>query len=75
MGGGRYPVGAGFDQKTHEPNLKNAFALALRAALTLGLKYVLLLDVFTQGFTLISSTRVLGRSGALNLAVVPIAHV
>jgi ComF family protein len=63
-----------FDRKTRQANLKNAFALAPGAALTVGQKYVLVDDVFTTGSTLNSCARVLRRAGAMNLDVVTFAH-
>ena len=63
-----------FDRRTRMANLKNAFALAPRAAINPALHYVLVDDVFTTGSTLNSCARALRRAGALNLDVVTFGH-
>ena len=63
-----------FDRRTRMANLKNAFALAPRAALNPALHYILIDDVFTTGSTLNSCARTLRRAGALNVDVVTFGH-
>lgn len=63
-----------FDRRTRMANLKNAFALVPGAALTPGLHYILVDDVFTTGSTLNSCARALRRAGALTLDVVTFGH-
>jgi ComF family protein len=62
------------DRRTRMANLKNAFALAPRAALNPALHYILVDDVFTTGSTLNSCARTLRRAGALNIDVVTFGH-
>jgi ComF family protein len=63
-----------FDRRTRMNNLKNAFALAPRARLDAGRRYVLIDDVFTTGSTLNGCARLLRRQGCVNLDVVVFAH-
>jgi ComF family protein len=63
-----------FDRRTRMANLKNAFALARRAALNPAHHYILVDDVFTTGSTLNSCARALRRAGALRLDVVTFGH-
>jgi ComF family protein len=63
-----------FDRRTRMANLKNAFALARRAALNPTHHYILVDDVFTTGSTLNSCARALRRAGALRLDVVTFGH-
>ena len=62
------------DRRTRQANLKNAFALAGKAALNPALHLVLVDDVFTTGSTLNSCARALRRAGGLNLDVVTFGH-
>ena len=63
-----------FDRESRLANLKNAFALAPGASLTLGQHYILVDDVFTTGSTLNRCAHALRRAGALNLDVVTFGH-
>lgn len=63
-----------FDRRTRLANLKNAFALAPRAALNPALHYILVDDVFTTGSTLNSCARALRRGGGVNVDVVTFGH-
>lgn len=63
-----------FDRRTRMGNLKNAFALAPRAALIPDQHTILVDDVFTTGSTLNSCARTLRRAGALNVDVVTFGH-
>lgn len=63
-----------FDRRTRLDNLKNAFALAPRAALNPALSYIIIDDVFTTGSTVNSCARVLRRAGAVNLRVATFGH-
>ena len=63
-----------FDRRTRMANLKNAFALAPRAAINPSLHYILVDDVFTTGSTLNSCARALRQAGALMLDVVTFGH-
>lgn len=62
------------DRRERQTNLKNAFALAKRAALHSAQHYVLVDDVFTTGSTLNSCAQALRRAGVLNLDVVTFGH-
>jgi ComF family protein len=68
------PTQTAFDRRTRMANLKNAFALAPRAALDPNHHYILVDDVFTTGSTLNSCARTLRRAGAFNLDVVTFGH-
>lgn len=63
-----------FDRETRQLNLKNAFAMAPRAAITPGHHYVLIDDVFTTGSTLNACAQVLRAAGALKVDVVTFGH-
>jgi ComF family protein len=63
-----------YDRAARQKNLKNAFALAPRAAINPALRYILVDDVFTTGSTLNSCAAVLRRGGALTLDVVTFGH-
>lgn len=63
-----------FDRATRQENLKNAFALAPRAVINPGLRYLLIDDVFTTGSTLNACASVLRKAGALSLDVVTFGH-
>jgi ComF family protein len=63
-----------FDRRTRMANLKNAFALAPRAALNPASHYILVDDVFTTGSTLNSCARAMRRAGALSVDVVTFGH-
>lgn len=63
-----------FDRRTRLTNLKNAFALLDKVAITAGHHYVLVDDVFTTGSTLNSCARVLRHAGCLNLDVITFGH-
>jgi ComF family protein len=63
-----------FDRRTRLANLKNAFALAPRAALNPALHYILVDDVFTTGSTLNSCARALRRGGGVTVDVVTFGH-
>ena len=68
------PTQTAFDRRTRMGNLKNAFALAPRAALMPDQHLILVDDVFTTGSTLNSCARTLRRAGALNVDVVTFGH-
>ncbi|KXU36263.1 hypothetical protein AXK12_03790 [Cephaloticoccus capnophilus] len=55
-------------------NLKNAFALKKRAAVSPELRYVIVDDVFTTGATLNSCATVLRRAGARHIDVIAFGH-
>jgi predicted amidophosphoribosyltransferase len=55
-------------------NLKNAFALAPRAALNPALPHIIVDDVFTTGSTVNSCAHVLRRAGVVNLRVATFGH-
>jgi ComF family protein len=63
-----------FDRRTRMGNLKNAFALAPRAAINPAARYILVDDVFTTGSTLNRCAYVLRRVGVVNLGVVTFGH-
>ena len=63
-----------FDRRTRMANLKNAFAVAPRAALNPALHFILIDDVFTTGSTLNSCARALRRAGGVNIDVVTFGH-
>lgn len=63
-----------FDRRARSANLKNAFALAPRAALNPGSRYILVDDVFTTGSTLNSCAHALRRAGVMSLGVVTFGH-
>jgi competence protein ComFC len=63
-----------YDRAARQQNLKNAFALAPRAAINPAQRYLLVDDVFTTGSTLNACAAVLRRAGALNLDVVTFGH-
>ncbi len=62
------------DREQRRANLKNAFALAPRAAITESQSYILIDDVFTTGSTLNACARVLRRAGCLKVNVVTFGH-
>lgn len=62
------------DRQARLANLKNAFAPARRAVITVGQRYILIDDVFTTGSTLNSCARALRRAGGLNLDVATFGH-
>lgn len=62
------------DRKTRRANLKNAFALAPRAALNPDQHHILVDDVFTTGSTLNSCAHALRRAGCLKLDVITFGH-
>lgn len=62
------------DRETRRRNLKNAFALAPRAAIKPAQRYLLVDDVFTTGSTLNACAAVLRRSGCLSVDVVTFGH-
>jgi ComF family protein len=68
------PSQTSFDRRSRLGNLKNAFALAPRAALMPDQHLILVDDVFTTGSTLNSCARTLRRAGALNVDVVTFGH-
>ncbi|MFA5056982.1 MAG: ComF family protein [Opitutaceae bacterium] len=68
------PTQTAFDRRTRQANLKNAFALRSRAAITPTDHYVLIDDVFTTGSTLNACASVLRRAGCLNLDVLTFGH-
>jgi competence protein ComFC len=63
-----------FDRATRQQNLKNAFALASRAVITPGQRYLIVDDVFTTGSTLNACAAVLRRAGCLSLDVLTFGH-
>lgn len=63
-----------FDRRARQRNLKNAFALAPRAAINPAQRHLLVDDVFTTGSTLNACALVLRRAGCLNLDVVTFGH-
>ncbi len=63
-----------FDRATRQLNLKNAFALAPRAAINPGKRYVLIDDVFTTGSTLNACAAVMRRAGCVSLDVITFGH-
>lgn len=63
-----------YDKKARQHNLKNAFALAHRAAINPAERYVLIDDVFTTGSTLNACAAVLRRAGCLNVDVLTFGH-
>jgi ComF family protein len=68
------PTQTGFDRRSRQNNLKNAFALAPGAIINPVHHYVLVDDVFTTGSTLNACARVLRRHGCVNLDVIVFAH-
>ena len=63
-----------YDREDRQKNLKNAFALAPRAAINPAQRYVLVDDVFTTGSTLNACSAILRRAGVLSLDVVTFGH-
>jgi ComF family protein len=63
-----------FGRRARRINLKNAFALAPRAALNVCRRHVLVDDVFTTGSTINSCAIALRGAGCLNLDVVTFGH-
>ena len=63
-----------FDRATRQENLKNAFALAPRAVINPGQRYLLVDDVFTTGSTLNACAAVLRRAGSLKVDVLTFGH-
>jgi competence protein ComFC len=63
-----------YDRAARQKNLKNAFALAPRAAINPAQRYLIVDDVFTTGSTLNACAAVLRRAGVLSLDIVTFGH-